>query len=285
MSFFVNVLRLTRIEHSIMLVIAVLAAELVAGGGRLPDAYILALSLITPIFISMAAFAINDYFDIEVDRLNKKNRPLTEGAMAPQTALAITIFSIVVGVGASYLINIYCLAIAAFFGLVSVLYSYKLKEVAVLGNAYVAFSMAIPFIFGSFVVVGSLGTGLALIFVMIFLSGMGREIQGTIRDYKGDMKARKASTLPKYIGILGSSIAAFALYIIAIVISVYLFAYVPPFSGNYLFGALILATDMILIYSGFGHIMNRNQKFYGRSRNMTLAAMALALIAILLASF
>ncbi len=285
MSLLVNVLRLTRIEHSIMLVIAVLAAELVAGGGHLPNAYVLTLSLITPIFISMAAFAINDYFDIEVDRLNKKKRPLTEGSMSPNTAIAITIFSLIVGIAASYLINIYCLWIAVIFGIVSVLYSYKLKETPLIGNACVAFSMAIPFIFGSFVVTHALGAGLWLIFVMIFLSGMGREIQGTVRDYRGDVEIRRASTLPRYIGIYLSSIVAFALYVVAIAISVYLFLYIGPFSGNYLFGVLILLTDIMLVYSGLGYVVKRNQKFYDKSRNITLAAMALALIAILLASF
>ncbi|MEM3228556.1 MAG: hypothetical protein QW549_03130, partial [Candidatus Micrarchaeaceae archaeon] len=68
------ILRLTRIEHSVMLIIAVVAAELIASRS-LPDYFVLALSLITPIFISMASFAINDYFDIETDRLNKKSRP------------------------------------------------------------------------------------------------------------------------------------------------------------------------------------------------------------------
>ena len=65
-----------------MLVIAVVAAELLAGG--LPATGVLALSLITPIFVSMGSFAINDYFDIGVDRLNrKKNRPLVSGALTP----------------------------------------------------------------------------------------------------------------------------------------------------------------------------------------------------------
>ncbi|HUB92789.1 MAG TPA: UbiA family prenyltransferase, partial [Candidatus Saccharimonadales bacterium] len=70
---FKAVLKLTRIEHSIMLVIAVLAAELIAKG--LPSLPILVLSLIAPVFISMAAFAINDYFDLKVDKINKKMRP------------------------------------------------------------------------------------------------------------------------------------------------------------------------------------------------------------------
>ncbi|MDE1762597.1 MAG: UbiA family prenyltransferase, partial [Candidatus Micrarchaeota archaeon] len=89
MGKFAEILRLTRIEHSIMLVIAVLAAELIANHGVLPSAPTLAFSLITPIFISMGAFAINDYFDIKVDRANRKNRPLVAGTLRPHEALFI----------------------------------------------------------------------------------------------------------------------------------------------------------------------------------------------------
>ncbi|EQD78308.1 UbiA prenyltransferase [mine drainage metagenome] len=71
MNKLVAVLKLTRIEHSVMLVIAVLAGELIVAR-HLPGAYVLLLSLIVPIFVSMGSFAINDYFDVEVDTLNKK---------------------------------------------------------------------------------------------------------------------------------------------------------------------------------------------------------------------
>ena len=69
------VLKLTRIEHSVMLAIAVVAAELISG--VLPSPGIFVLALIPPIFVSMGAFAVNDYFDIKVDRFNKRyDRPL-----------------------------------------------------------------------------------------------------------------------------------------------------------------------------------------------------------------
>ncbi len=281
MSFLVDVLRLTRIEHSIMLVIAVIAAELIAGNGVLPNTYTLILSFVTPIFVSMSAFAINDYFDIEVDTLNKKIRPLTEGKMSPNHALAIAVISMIIGVAASYLINWYCFAIALIFGALALLYSYKLKETLFIGNAYVAFSMSIPFVFGNYVVSSNMGSALILVSVMIFIAGLGREIQGTIRDYKGD-SARGVKSLPRCIGIYWSSMAALIAYIIAIAISAYLFFDVSPFLGNLIFGALILITDILLLYAGFGYLSSRKQQFYDKARNISLAAMAIALVAILI---
>ena len=76
------VLRLTRIEHSLMLVFAVLAAELITKG--LPSANYLALSFITPIFISKGHGHERDipgffielhvaYFEAAIRDIEKKN--------------------------------------------------------------------------------------------------------------------------------------------------------------------------------------------------------------------
>jgi len=272
------VFRLTRIEHSAMLVIAVLAAEVIVGKS-IPLAKIL-LSLISPVLISMGAFAINDYFDIEVDKLNKKNRPLVTGVLKPKDALYITAVSMLVGVIASAAINAYCFAIAAIFAVLAVSYSYKLKEMLLLGNAYIAFSMAIPFIFGNYVSVSSLYMSIAVISTMIFISGMAREIHGTIRDYSGDIKIRAARTLPTVAGVKGSAVTALILYLIAIAISIYIFFYIAPFKFNMLYAFIVGLSDLLLLYVAIGYIY-KGRKFYDRARNISLAAMALALLAFL----
>ena len=109
------ILKLTRIEHSIMLIIAVLASEIITNR-TLPPYFILIMSFITPIFISMGSFAINDYFDIEVDRLNKKtNRPLVNKSITPKSAFYIAIVSFFIGVFASIFISGGAFAIALIF--------------------------------------------------------------------------------------------------------------------------------------------------------------------------
>ncbi len=275
------VLRLTRIEHSLMLVIAVIAAEMIAKG--IPSLPILALSLITPIFISMASFAINDYFDFEVDKANKKGRPLVTGELKPVDALCITAISLIIGIGASAFINIGAFAIALAFGMLALLYSYRLKGIALLGNAYIAFSMAIPFVFGSYVVSQAIGINIIMVSVMIFLSGIAREIHGTIRDIRGDSQARNIRSLPRIIGVAASAYSALIAYLVAIGISAYLFFAVAPFRGSAVFALLIGITDIMLLYTGIGFITRHNQRFYNLSRNVSLAAMGLALVAILLA--
>ena len=275
------VLRLTRIEHSLMLVIAVLAAELISGG--LPSLPVLALSLITPIFISMASFAINDYFDVEVDRANhKRDRPIVSGELSRCDALYISYACVVIGIFASLFINPYAFLIAAAFGVLAMLYSYKLKETLLLGNIYIGLSMAIPFIYGDYVVSTHLYTSIALVSVMILLSGLAREIHGTVRDFKGDRK-RGVASLPRFIGRQGASGVALVLYAIAIIISVYLLAYVSPFKGNLAYMGVVALADAMLAYVSIGYLVRGTRDFYKLARNVSLAAMALALIAILVA--
>jgi geranylgeranylglycerol-phosphate geranylgeranyltransferase len=279
----IEILKLTRIEHSLLLVVAVLAAELMSGA--LPQVQLLLLSIITPIFISMGAFAINDYFDVKVDRLNKKMRPLVTGTLTRGEALYITEICMIVGIVASAFINWYCLVIAIIFAALAILYSYRLKEILFWGNAYIAASMVIPFVFGDYVVSTTLGLNIILVSAMIFFSGLAREIHGTIRDYSGDIRIRNAHTIPKEIGPKNSSYLAFALYIVAIIISVFIFLFVAPFRLNPVYGVLILVVDICLVYVSVLHLNTRSSRYYGLTRNLSLAAMGLALFAILLSSF
>lgn len=273
------ILRLTRIEHSLMLAIAVVAAELIAGG--IPPLLIFILSLIAPVFISMGAFAINDYFDVTVDKANRKRRPLVTGELTRCDALAVTYACLTVGVAASIFINAYAFAIAVIFSGLALLYSYRLKELFFWGNAYIAFSMAIPFIFGSYVESNGIGTAVILVSVMIFFSGLAREIHGTIRDMKGDTRIRNVRSFANAFGRGGSALLSLVFYAVAIMLSIYLFAAMAPFAHNLTYLALILVTDAILVYLGVGYIFRKGARFYSVARNLSLAAMALALVAIL----
>ena len=275
-----DILRLTRIEHSIMLVIAVVAAELLAKG--LPQLNVFVLSLIAPIFISAGAFAINDYFDVEVDRANRKNRPLVTGNMSLSGALAITALCMVIGVGASAFLGWYEFAIALAFAILSLLYSYRLKDVLLVGNMYIALSMAIPFIFGDYAVSRSLAGNVVLISIMIFLSGVAREIHGSVRDYQGD-RLRNANTFPNVIGVKSSAVTAAVVYLFAILLSLYLFLQTAPFRYNLYFGIPIAVSDIMLIYSALVFLYASKGK-YQLARNASLAAMALALVAIFLSA-
>lgn len=287
MNKLVALLKLTRIEHSAMLAVAVLAGELIVAG-HLPNAYVLILSLIVPVFVSMGSFAINDYYDVEVDTLNKKTkRPIVSGAISKKGAMYTATASFLIGVIASAFINYDAFAIAFIFAALAATYSYKLKEMLLVGNIYIAFSMAIPLIFGNYVMSASLSINIVLISLVILFSGMAREIHGMVRDYHGDIKARRIKNLPYYTSLRSSSYAALALYAIAIAISVFMFFFKRPFSYNLIYIIPIAVTDLMLLYVSAVYLKryrSTKEGAFDTARDMSLGAMALALLAYLASS-
>ncbi len=274
-------LRLTRIEHSLMLVIAVLAAELISSG--IPALPILALSLAAPILISMGSFAINDYYDIESDRANRRrDRPIVNGSIKKKEAYWIAIICLALGSVCSLFINIDAFAIAVIFAVLAYLYSYKMKDILLLGNIYIAFAMVIPFIYGSYAVSEAPSFTIIIVSLMIFLAGLAREIHGMIRDYKGDSKARNSKNLIYHVGPKRSAELAFILYAESAVISAYLFFFNAPFRHNLVYMVPIAIVDLVLLYVSFGYLNEmKDQGFMKLSGKLALAAMALALLAIL----
>ncbi len=292
MSFINQILKLTRIEHSLILIIAVISGEIIVLK-HLPDLYLLILSLITPIFISMSAFAINDYFDVKTDKINKKNRPIVTGAIKKSNALIISLICLTIGLTASFFINMNAFIIAIIFGFVAILYSYKLKDIFLIGNIFIGLSMAIPFIFGNYVVSNNISINIIFISILILFAGIAREINGMVRDYEGDDKIRKTKNIIKYIGIVNSTILSFCLYLVAIFISIYLFLFNKQFEFNIFYLIPILIADLLIIYISIIYLkinfkIKINKKkidnFYNVSRNLSLLAMTIALIGFIVAS-
>lgn len=283
----VEYLRLFRIEHSLMLVIAVIAAEAIVLG-RIPNIPILILSVIPPILISAASFGINDYFDVEVDKNNQKfERPIVKGAISKQAALTSSMLLFIIGTLSALSINLLAFYISLIFSVLAFLYSYKLKELFVIGNAYIAFSMVIPFIYGNYVVSTTLSNTIELVSVVIFLAGFAREVHGMIRDYRGDAKARKVRNLVYYCGIDISSLIAGVMYLIAILVSLWMFVVPGPFWYNAVYIFPIVVVDLCLLYVTVGYsarLYAINKRFFSNARNISLAAMTLAIVTYLLAA-
>src|SRR3989338_9745955 len=197
--------RLTRIEHALMLAIAVLLAIFIsakAADATLPSIGIFAIALAVPALVQMASFALNDYFDVETDRHNKKKeRPIVSGEASAQEALFIAAACYLLGNAASFFLGWGAFAITVVFSILSIAYNARLKDVAIAGNAYIAASMGIQFVFGSVVAFGEISRAAWVLAIIAFIVGLGREIMKTSQDFEGESKKRNAKTLPAYIGV------------------------------------------------------------------------------------
>lgn len=277
-------LRLVRFEHALMLALAVLIAQIIVLGQLPPPGGLLALSLLVPLFSEMGSFALNDLLDIESDRLNKKTgRPLVRGTVSPHFAHRFSLFAFLVSVLAAVFINPAALVIAILFNLLAIAYNYKLKDLPLIGNLYIAASMAIPFLFGNVVVSSAWHPVILILAALGFLSGLGREIIKTVQDIRGDRKARGARTLPMFIGERNSLMLASALYLVFVPMAFLPFQYGLRSSVPAL--AIIAAADLVILYLAVSLLARKpGSSLFRKARNLSLLALFLGLIGYLVAT-
>jgi len=294
-------LRLTRFEHAIMLAIAVLIGEIIAGGSIPLFSFAILLSLLVPIFSEMGSFALNDYLDIGTDKLNKRNdRPLVTGEIVPQFALWFSVISILVSVLLSYFINIYAFGIAIIFNILAIAYNYKLKDLPLAGNIYIGLSMAIPFLFGSVVVRNSIifSPTILSIFAIAFIAGVAREIIKSVEDMEGDKKARKSNTLPILIGADNSRRLASLLYLVFVPLAFAPFyfcmeilsnfhadkilQFCPGLKANIVPLALVAIADLGVLYLAYLVFTDSSNRALKKARNLSLLFLFIGLMGLLI---
>jgi geranylgeranylglycerol-phosphate geranylgeranyltransferase len=282
---------LMRLEHGIMIAIAIIVGSLIAEK-TFPvfDKFI--LTFFTALFLEASTFALNDYYDLDIDKKNKRtDRPLVRGDLSSDTALYLFAIFFPLGIICSYFVNLTCFVIALVTALFAILYDGYLKKIKLLGNFFIAYVMAIPFIFGGAAVLEEnifiikLSPAIFIVALIAFLAGSGREIMKDVMDFKGD-KEKGVKSFPKYIGIRNSNMLSAFFYIIAITLS-FLPFFLDNFTfyyQNYYYLALILLTDTMLLSTSLQLIFKKrvNMKFY---RKFTLIALFVGLLAFLIGAF
>ncbi len=191
-----GLLELTRPVNAIAAGVLTLIGAFVAGG--LFDATLAAGAAAgATVFATGAGNAINDYFDREIDRINRPDRPIPRGAISPRGAL---VFSLVLFAGSVILalaLPALAIAIAVVNLLLLVAYTQVFKGLPGVGNAVVAALGGSTFLFGG-AAVGNV-TAPGVLFVLAALSTFTREVIKDVEDLTGD-REEGLNTLPIAIG-------------------------------------------------------------------------------------
>jgi len=209
-------LKLIRIELCVFGTIGFFVSGILAGNlvGFQPE-YLLGFLII---FLSEAgAFAINDYFDYEIDKNNnRRDRPLVLGLISRRTALITAIVLLIIVVILSLFLN----SIATIITLISVplfyIYSMGLKKKVLIKNLLIAYSYAATILFGSLVSDALLEPIIVYFAIMGFIVGLGSEIMFDIADVEGDKKLG-INTIPNKFGLKVAATISVILYSIIIV--------------------------------------------------------------------
>lgn len=212
-----NYIRLMRPVNSTMMGIAVIAGFLIAHGLTFSDKVLYGIA--TAFTLTAASMVINDYYDREVDKLNRPDRPIPSGSVSPNEALAYAFMLGGIGLAIAFLTNLTAFILALIFFAIAIAYNTSGKRLGLLGNTMVAVCVAAPIIYGSALIEPIKISALSLILAsMVFLSTVGREITKGIADVEGDI-SRGARTVPIVMGAKKAAYIAALFYLLAVSLS------------------------------------------------------------------
>lgn len=223
-----------------------------------------ALLVLSMVFIVAGGYVINDYFDVEIDKINKPDKLIVTNIFTPKETksfyIILTLLGLASGLASSLMIakTKFFFLFAILVLLVAILYSYSstYKRKPVVGNLIVsssiAFSVFLPWLFEMLYLSNNLlifsaakDIMMALLpFVLIytsfaFLMNMMREIVKDAEDYKGDA-VTNCRTIPIVYGIK-------TMNIILIVLSVILYFILFAFAVNLLKMQSYIALGIIFV--------------------------------------
>jgi geranylgeranylglycerol-phosphate geranylgeranyltransferase len=210
-----GLLAIIRPVNSLAAGLAAIVAYLIATGTVIPGVLLLFVAVT---LITAAGNVINDYFDVEIDRVNRPDRPIPSGQVSLPAARAYAVVLFVTGILVCFFTNELCIAIAVFNAILLIAYAARLKRTPLFGNITVSYLAASMFLFG-----GALGgfPGLFHVMpfaVMTFFAMLARELVKDGEDVEGD-KASGAVTIPIRYGIKATMILALFCAVLGVVAS------------------------------------------------------------------
>ncbi len=233
------------------------------------------LAALSASFITVGANVINDYFDIEIDKVNKPYRLLPSGKISKKQALIFFgIFYLIAWILAIF-INIEMFLISFISGIVLIFYSYKYKRVVLWGNFIVSFVSALAFVYAGLAV--NRVNEILFPAGFAFLFHFGREIIKDIQDIKGD-KPQGVVTYPIKYGVRSALILTNIIFIILIVFT--LFPYFTGYYGIYFLLIVVLGVHSVLIFVVISSWSNPIPENLGRLSNLLKVDMLVGLLAI-----
>lgn len=270
-----GLLELIRPVNCAMIGFAVVVGAFVSKPAAIPVPQ-LALGFLTGFFICAYSMAVNDVYDLEVDRINRPDRPIPSGRVSAEEASRLSYVVLALGLVCSLLSLIpLAVAIAAAYAFLSWLYNSRAKKTGLAGNLIVASSLAIPFIYGGAVSGGSIGGSLLLMMALTaFFSGVGREVVKAMADVDGDAK-RNVNSIARRRGLAFASAVGALFFLLAVFTS-----WVPLLTGlaNRVYTYGVIVPDAIFLYLAVAIVARHEPASAYRVKQVALAGMTVGLL-------
>jgi len=253
--------RLFRFELPFAAGVCVLLGELLALG-QLPSLNEIVFGFLSVFFISASALILNDYFDLESDKINAPERPLPSGQVTAQEVLILGTGVTLLGFITSALISWVALFSAVLIWIIGFLYNWRFKQTGFIGNLMVSFSVGMTFIYGGIVVGQPFEIIVWFFGILALLIDLGEEIAADALDMEGDREAGSRSLALVFGRAKALKISA------AIFITVVIISWLPFIFGwiDWIYGIPILLMDAMILYPTIKILDSRlsNQRTYIR---------------------
>ncbi|MFH0990516.1 MAG: geranylgeranylglycerol-phosphate geranylgeranyltransferase [bacterium] len=225
------------------IVLATVAIACLLGGAQLEEWPIIMIASLSAALIAAGGYAINDYFDLEIDKYNRPDRPLPSMLVTPMASHHLWFLLSMMGFGFSTFWGIQTMAIAFFWITALYFYSRIFKRKVLVGNIIVALATALAFMYGA----AAVGQIQLAIFptLFAFLINMARELVKDAEDVEGD-RLDDAKTFTIRYGIAKTIGLSNIILVVLIVLTLLPYA-LRIYHGRYLF--LVMIVNMMLIYS------------------------------------
>lgn len=197
MSLALDLVRLTRPFNVVLFLAATALGGVLAAGGAAFEGEALGrllLAMLSATLVGAGSMVVNDLYDVEIDRINRPDRPLASGRVSRRTAWGfyggLSLAGAALGAWVSPLHGLIATVSVGFLWA----YSVGLKGTVLLGNVAVGATIALGVLFGGLAAGpanGPLWAGVFLGGVIVFV----REIAKDVEDLAGD-RAGGARTLP-----------------------------------------------------------------------------------------
>lgn len=176
------------------------------------------LGIITYFFIAGSGNVINDYYDVEIDKINRPERPIPRGSITLKQAKILWIIAALIGIVIAILHNIgyFNIIIVVFMVFIGWLYAAWGKKSGFIGNIIVSVSFSIGLIYGAILNNSNVPFYIYFFFLTSFFLLLSREIIKGCEDIEGDKK-EGVKTLAIRIGIEKSTKISIVFGIFAIV--------------------------------------------------------------------
>ena len=212
-----GLIKLLRFELPFSAGVCVVMGEILALG-EFASVFITISGFLSVFFISSSILVLNDYFDVETDRINSPGRPIPSNLVLPSEALLFSIMLFIAGLILSYFIGLIVLLISAALAIIGFLYNRYFKKSGLPGNLMVSISVGMTFIYGGAAVGLPLNKIVVFFCLIAALIDLGEEIAADAMDVKGDLIINSNSLAIKYGKTIAVRISC-SLFLVVILLS------------------------------------------------------------------